>query len=381
MLNIPGLVGGYRYYDAQTDDARLTLRVIQEAVRAGGYALNYTRAANLLTTRDNRVCGVLVEDLSPVKRPPREVFSKIVINAAGPWVDVLRAQIFCPPCIRPLRGSHLAFSQKVLPLNCAVSMLHPRDGRSVFIFPWESLTIVGTTDVDTHGKLAKEPHISQLEADYLFQLVNFTFPNEKLMEEDVISTWSGIRPVIGTGKVDPSKESREHVIWEENGLLTITGGKLTTFRIMAQQVIRQAQKIIGSGNPTTGYSPILDPISQADKLSIDSLTPPQIIRLFGRYGYDALRIIDDSNSEHITVVDGTDYLWAEITWAIKKEAVVHLDDLLLRRARIGLLTKDGGASLLPRIKQIFQKERGWDDLRWENEKENYLTLRKEAYGL
>jgi glycerol-3-phosphate dehydrogenase len=260
-------------------------------------------------------------------------------------------------------------------------LLHPRDGRSVFIFPWESLTIVGTTDVDTHGDLAKEPRISLQEAEYLFELVNFTFPTVKLTKDDVISTWAGIRPVIDTGKTDPSKESREHVIWEENGLLTITGGKLTTFRIMAQQAIRQALKYIGTGNPTTRYSPILDPTTLADIPSRNYLTPSQIVRLVGRYGQEASHILANSSREDFDIIGGTDYLWAEISWAIKNEAVVHLDDLLLRRARIGLQVQGGGASILPRIKPIFQQERGWDDLRWETEKQNYLLLREEAYGL
>jgi len=381
ILDIPGLKGGYGYLDAQTDDARLTLRIIREAVQSGGTALNYTRVAKLLKTRNNNVCGVVLEDLSSKNKLSAEVLSKVIINATGPWADELREQINKPERIRPLRGSHLAFSQKDIPLECAVSLLHPEDGRSVFIFPWENLTVVGTTDIDTFGAVPQEPRINQQEADYLFKIVNFAFPNQNLEAKDVVSTWAGIRPVIATGKIDPSKESREHVIWEENGLITVTGGKLTTFRIMALQTLKMVQNLIGSRNPLTKQSSVFEPINKLEIPNLSLIPPDETSRLIGRYGLEANHLINEFSQEDMEKIGETKYIWPEINWAVKYGAVVHLQDLLLRRVRLGILTKDGGSSYFPRIKRIFKFEKGWDDARWENEKENYLNLRKDIYTL
>lgn len=381
-LNFPDLQGGYGYYDAQTDDARLTLRIISDAIRFGGAALNYARVRELLITKNGQVRGVVVEDLTSNGKGTKEILSKVVVNATGPWADKLRKQVGRPARIRPLRGSHLAFSQKDLPLNCAISLLHPRDGRSVFIFPWENITIVGTTDVDTRGELPKDPYISQNETEYLLELVHFTFPELQLDAEDVISTWAGIRPVINTGKADPSKESREHVIWDENGLVTVTGGKLTTFRVMAHQALKIIQKKLGNNLRISKNAPIFTAVNNyIDDKTMHLLSLPEGFRLAGRYGLDALQIIIEAQQYSFETVADTEYLWAEIRWALKHEGVVHLDDLLLRRVRIGLLTKDGGESVLRMLKDTIQEELGWNDLRWENEYNSYLQTINNVYRL
>ncbi|MBN1966529.1 MAG: glycerol-3-phosphate dehydrogenase/oxidase, partial [Anaerolineae bacterium] len=196
-----GLEGGFRYGDAQTDDARLTLRVIREAVKDGGTAINYVRADGLL--RENgAVVGAILRD--QVANRAAEVRAGVVINATGAWADRLRAQVGAEAVIRPLRGSHLIFSRWRLPLAQAVSFLHPVDRRPVFAFPWEGVSLVGTTDMDHDAPLDDEPRISPEEVAYLMAAVEFQFPSRGLTLDDVVTTFAGVRPVIGSGKDDPS---------------------------------------------------------------------------------------------------------------------------------------------------------------------------------
>jgi glycerol-3-phosphate dehydrogenase len=257
------LEGGFRYSDAQTDDARLTLRVLQEACsesQGNACAINYVRAESLLRT-DGLVDGAMLYDLESGERA--EVHARAVINATGAWADTLRCQLGGEARIRPLRGSHLIFPAWRLPLAQAVSFLHPLDRRPVFIFPWEGVTLVGTTDVDHSHSLDEEPAISPEEVSYLMAAVESEFPSLGIELEDVLSTIAGVRPVIGTGQDDPSKESREHIVWEECGLLTVTGGKLTTFRLIAQDAIRAVRhRLPGLPEPNL-EAPVLDPVNMA----------------------------------------------------------------------------------------------------------------------
>lgn len=240
-LRETGLLGGYRYFDAQTDDARLVLRVIREAVRGGGAALNYARVESLLRSRSGRVRGVVLRDQAPGgEGRAREIQAPVVINAAGAWADGLRRQEGGRR-LRRLRGSHLVFPAKRFPLRRAVSFLHPKDRRPVFALPWESVTLFGTTDVDHDQSLDAEPAIGAAEADYLMAGLAYAFPSLALAPDDAQAAFAGVRPVVDTGKADPSKESREHVLWNEDGLLTVTGGKLTTFRLMAHDALEAAR--------------------------------------------------------------------------------------------------------------------------------------------
>ena len=236
-LKVHDLAGAFHYGDAQTDDARLVLRVLREAVRDGGTAVNYTRAIQLLR-QDEEVVGVALHDC--VNQRDIDVRAKVVINATGAWADQLRTQMGHKAKIRPLRGSHLVFPQWRLPVAQAVSFPHPQDGRFIFIFPWDGVTLIGTTDLDHETELDDEPTISGEEVAYLMAAIESRYPSLGITLDDIISTIAGVRPVIDTGKDDPSKESRDHIVLDENGLLTITGGKLTTFRVIAQDALKAA---------------------------------------------------------------------------------------------------------------------------------------------
>ncbi|MEW6716511.1 MAG: glycerol-3-phosphate dehydrogenase/oxidase [Chloroflexota bacterium] len=383
LLTSSNLRGGYRYFDALTDDARLVLRVIREAVRDGGTALNYARAERLLRKRDGGVCGVALTDTSPNgKGRTIEVEASMVVNAAGAWADTLRNQLGKDNRLRPLRGSHLVFPSDRIPLNRAISFLHPKDGRPVFIIPWEGVTFIGTTDVDHPEPLIQDPTISSAETEYLLTATQYVFPEQGITYDDIVSTFSGIRAVIGTGKADPSKESREHAVWEEDGLLTVTGGKLTTFRLMAQSALMAMRGKFPHAKSIDPDWPILDPISERTPATEDfpALDPTALLRLFGRYTSDTTDILASTTPEELTPIPGTPYVWAEMRWASQAEGVIHLDDLLLRRLRLGILLPRGGLDLINKIKEIAQPELGWNDQRWANEVKTYKKLLEKSYN-
>jgi glycerol-3-phosphate dehydrogenase len=378
-----GLQGGFRYGDAQTDDARLVLRLIREAVRAGGVALNYASADALLRDDKGQVNGAMLRDtslLSPLSPRTIPVHASVVINATGAWADRLRVGIGGESRIRPLRGSHLIFPAWKLPVAQAISFLHPRDRRPVFIFPWEGITLVGTTDVDHTSPLDEEPGISAEEFAYLMEAVNAQFASLNLTPEDVLTTFAGIRPVIGTGKTDPSKESRDHVIWEENGLLTVTGGKLTTFRLIALDALQVARGRLPNVPSIDTQQPVLDPVN-VDLPGAAALDEATCQRLLGRYGADAPALVAAAAEGELQQIPGTDLLWAELRWAARAEGVVHLDDLLLRRVRLGLLTAEGGCPIMEQVRAIVQLELGWDNSRWDQEARRYADMWRRYYSL
>jgi len=380
-LTTPNLTGGYRYFDAQTDDARLVLRLLREAVDDGALALNYACVESLLRTRDQITHGVVLRDTSGESDRHVEVKARVVVNATGVWADQLRGRINQPHRMRPLRGSHLVLPSERLPITRAVTFLHPKDGRPVFALPWEGVTIFGTTDVDHKSKLITDPAISEEEFEYLLSSLKQIFPSQELIPEDVISTFSGLRPVIDTGKEDPSKESREHAIWDENGLITVTGGKLTTFRLMARDALKIAHKYLGEIH----FDPKLPMLKHHPEqalalLEASAFKPAQRLRLLGRYGPQAVETFAAVPATARETIAATPYLWAELRHAACCEGIVHLSDLLLRRVRLGLLLPNGGIDLLDRIRNTVQHELGWDDFRWEQEVATYVQLWQSAYS-
>ncbi len=377
-LTAVGLKGGFRYGDAQTDDARLVLRVIQEAVADGGAALNYVSAQSLIRDENGQVSGAVVRD--ELSGEMAVISAKVVINATGVWADRLRADMGGEPRIRPLRGSHLIFPQWRFPVAQAVGFMHPLDGRPVFIIPWEGVTLVGTTDVDHQADLDAEPGISAEEVAYLMAAIESQFPGLNIILDDAISSFAGVRPVIDTGKDDPSQESRDHVVWQESGLLTVTGGKLTTFRLIALDALKAARHLLPEMPEPDAETPALNPVYVAlpGGEYLDERTRR---RLLGRYGAQAAQLVAAAHPGELEPIPGTAALWAELRWAARAEAVAHLDDLLLRRVRLGLLLPQGGASLLPRIRAVCKAELGWDDGRWRAEESAYRELIRCCYSL
>ena len=234
-----------------------------------------------------------------------------------------------------------------------------------------------------------EAAITRGEVDYLMDALRIQFPQLGLQEADIIATYAGVRPVIDTGQADPSRETREHALWLEDGLLTVTGGKLTTFRVIALDALRKAAAMLPGWQADFSPQPIFPPASASDPGHVrghagggsDRLPAGQAQRLQGRYGAQAEALLACARPDELAVIPGTASIWAQLRWAARHEAVQHLEDLLLRRLRIGLQLRGGGAEILPRVRAICQHELAWTDARWDAEQASYLALWKTHYSL
>ena len=379
-LESEGLLRGFRYKDAVLDDARLVLRVIQAGVKVGGTALNYARAASLLRGRTGLVRGIALVDTSHGGSRSKEVLARVVVNATGPWTDDLRRELKQPPRLRKLRGSHIILSQQRLPLPEALTLFHPRDRRAMFVLPWEGASLVGTTDIDHRSDLDAshaEPFSSADETAYMLEALRFLFPSLDINPSDILSSFSGLRPIINTGAATPSKESRAHQIWNEHGLITITGGKLTTFRLMARQTLREVFAAIRS-KPENRQEPDLRlPLPALDTQNLDAAA---LDYLGGRYGDELPALLSAAADGELRPIDALPNIWAELRWAARNEGVVHLDDLLLRRVRLGMLLPNGASGVMPRVRAIIQPELGWDDRRWQAEQARYDEIWNRYYS-
>lgn len=343
------LRGAMTYTDALTDDCRLVLRTLHEAVDRGATLRNYTRVQEI--RRAGGVCHVRVED--SLSGEGLEIQARHVINATGAWADRLSG---ADARIRPLRGSHLFVSAERLPVRDCVTLLHPDDQRPVFVFPWEGLTCIGTTDLDHQQGLDQEPSVSEQEVAYLLALVNSQFPAVALGPEDIVSTMAGVRPVIASGKgLDPSRERRDHAVWDSDGVVTVSGGKLTTFRVIALDALRAAGMLDAAAYAAARHSkaPLYGMSLDAPQGLGDPLAAPP----------------EDA------------HLGVQLAWVMQNEMVVHLDDLLLRRTRIGNLSAQGGRALLSRWRALIQETLEWDDARWSQEYSRYQKILHDAYSL
>ena len=370
------LLGASRYTDAVTDDTRLVIRVLDEACKDGAVTVNYVKAEKTIITNDQVTALVVRDELS---QETATLKAKVVVNATGAWVNRLRQEVATETVsVRPQRGSHLVVSAERLPLNDALILFHPDDNRAMFIYTWEGRTVIGTTDLDHKDNLDDEAVITAEEVKYLLRAANHEFPQAKLTPNDVIATFSGVRPIVSSGKgLDPSKERRDHAVWADKGVISVSGGKLTTFRQIAQDVLTAAESWL----PT---------IKQRDqKASVFSnpeghisgpLSPDQYRRFVGKYGYLAQRFLAEMPAQELKLIPETQTMWAEVRWALRYEQVVHLDDLMLRRTRLGLLLVKGGAAHFDTIKQIALSE-GWTEERWVSEQARYSQIWQAYYSL
>ena len=328
-LDTDELEGAHCYVDATTDDARLVMRLIHEACLAGATAINYVEA--LVTARMVRCrvrsCATKPAEAKCTCAPRRRS------RRPGVFADRLRGALGAAPRLRPLRGSHLILPDWRLPLAQSVAFEHPHDGRPVFAYPWQGRTLVGTTDIDHDRSLDEEPAITPAEVAYLVAAVRYQFPSPRIDSVDTIATYAGVRPVIDGGSADPSRASRDHAVWNERGLVT-------DYR-------RKADDVSPDGDGCTCRSGHASCRTSTERCA----------RCFReRRCRESSRLDDDratalgralrrtrkrdrrcAKTGELDAIDGTGILWAELRWAAEHEAVVHLDDLLLRRTRLGLL--------------------------------------------
>jgi len=374
-LKRENLVSGVSFTDAQVDDARLVLRLITTGVAHGGSALNYTRVLGIQQSTPGK--GAVVSAQGENGHGKKSFSAGAVINATGAWAEHLHPSPDKNRRIRPLRGSHLVFPGDLFPCSHGVSFCHPRDKRPVFIFPWEGCTVLGTTDIDHTGDMKLPPSAAKEEADYLMEGVFDIMPGLKISPRDCISSFAGVRPVLSRGGTAPSQESREHEIWRDNNLVTVTGGKLTTFISTARDALRAADSYLPV-SCKKGFPPVFETLRRKERLSPLSEEISQ--RLYGRYGKRAESLVNNSSKDNLDFIPGTWFLWAELAHAAQWEKVNHLSDLLLRRVRLGLILPEGGKQYMAKIESVCRKVLPWDDKRWDYEKKAYEELWQKFYA-
>ncbi|MGJ8670274.1 MAG: glycerol-3-phosphate dehydrogenase/oxidase [Oceanococcus sp.] len=370
-LSTKDLDGVLYFEDAQTDDARLVLRLLQEARSHGASVLNYVQVKELLRDESEHVIGV--QCAAAGQNSSLSIQANVVINATGAWAQALGGEL--APKLRPLRGSHLLIKSKRLPLPSALSFLHPQDRRPVFAYDWEGAALLGTTDIDHTDDLGKEPRITADEVQYLLDAARYAWPGLALTTDDVIASYAGVRPVVAGGADKPSDESRESASWQEPGLVSVTGGKLTTFRETAREVLALALNRKVPRRPN-----IFDP-QQTGAERPHACSPEAWVRLQGRFGSALPQVLALAQQGDFSCVAHTPSLWLELRFAAAAESVRHLDDLLLRRTRLGLLLPDACRSQMPRIREVCQQALDWDDRRWGNEEGAWYRRWHESYSL
>lgn len=368
-LMAAGLDGGFGYVDAVTDDARMVLRTLRDARCSGGHALNYVRAGELVR-EGGRVAGA--ELLDGVSGRSVVVRARRVLNATGAQADGLRGQVGALPRLRPVRGTHLVFPRETLPFATAVSVRHPADDRYIYLVPWEGATLVGTTDLDDPRRNGGEPRPTPEEVAYLLEALAAWFPGTPADRHHLVAAFAGVRPIVDSGSGDPYSAGRESVLWDEEGLVTVVSGKLTGFQAI---VMKALHKLPSNGG---GHWEPEDRSAAPDD-GLAELDPGVRTRLLGRYGRDASALVAAAGPGEMEPVGDTGFLWAEVRWGARGEGVRHLDDLLLRRARVGVLLPGGGAAHFPRVREICRQELGWGDARWMAEEARYRSLWSQAY--
>ena len=379
LIRTDHLDAGFSYQDAQADDARLVLRLISEGCAKGGTALNYTKVSKIERTQQGNVAAIIAEDKET--KASLELRTNVVINATGAWAEILHPSPVKGFHLRPLRGSHLIFPGELFALDTVLCFFHPSDNRPVFLYPWEGCLILGTTDVDHADPLDSEPCITSKEATYLMEGLEFIVPGSKISEKDCISSIAGVRPVLSKGGKETSKESRDHVVWEDRGLITVTGGKLTTFRLVAYDALKAARQYLPKFSISKKSSIFDQPIHKEMNNEKLRLFPQNIRqRLYGRYGNMAESIMNAQEEDDCSFVPGTSTLWCEMAFVATNEHVRHLSDLLLRRVRVGLLLPEGGREHFERIEKLCKSAFSWDDSEWNREKKRYLEEWQNYYA-
>ena len=361
ILTVPGLLGGYRFYDAATDDARLVLRVIRESVEGGAVALNYARVESLLRTKAGQVCGVVVSDTSGLVARQAEIQARVVISATGVWGDRLRGELGQSPRLRATRQPRV---DPIRSLAADASGHVPAPERR----PPRVRHSLGRGRRLRHHRRGPRPEPDDRSRHQLLGKGISSLGNPADFSRPGTD---GRRYHIRVCRPPPSGEHRqgrpvegvaEHAIWDENGLLTVSGGKLTTFRVMARDALKAAAKHIGR-IAFDRKLPVLDPIpADGEALFGDSsLTPATRLRLLARYGASAVPVLAAS-AEDLQPIDGTDVLLGRASpGGAGGRRCSSRRICSCARVRLGLLSPHGGRDQMARIRGLVQSELGWDE--------------------
>ncbi len=390
VLRSDDLKGAPLYYDCSTDDARLTLENAIDAIQCGATVVSRAKVRGFLKDDSGRVNGAVVEDT--VTGELREIKAKVVINATGPWTDrtlAMSGAREAGPLLRPTKGVHIVVDRTRLPVNNAVVCFHPTDGRVLFAIPWGDRTYVGTTDTDFEGDTS-ECCATLADIDYLLDASNSYFPAAALVREDVVSTWAGLRPLIRPPEangMNESKVSREHEIHVgADGIVTIAGGKLTTYRRMAGEVVDTAVKQLAAhgGLPAklgpsgterdalpgaVGW-PAEDPVNtliasvraaSGDKLS--DVTAAGLVQTYGTRAVALAGLVKVDPSRGAPLVPGRWEILAQVDWAVDEEMACGVSDVLVRRTQLFYRDADQGLGCAAVVGACLGAKLGWDAVR------------------
>jgi glycerol-3-phosphate dehydrogenase len=396
-----GLTGGIIYHDGVEDDARLAMAVLRTAVAAGGVAATRVHAERPLLDGE-RLIGAVVRDLVGNER--FEVRAERVIDATGVWAadaSARFAELEGGERFVPSRGSHVVIRRDRLPAEGGMTLRVP--GRVVFIIPWPGHWIIGTTD---HPDTRRPEEVSAPEADIdeLLETVNRQIEVD-LTRGDIVGTYAGMRPLVGDPGGSTVKASREHrVAADASGLVRISGGKYTTYRVMARDVVdaslgrtearrRRSQtadiELIGAA-PREELDLIAASLERPlrDAASMRGETratwPARVARrLADRYGREAPAVVTLARELRLAAPLGerVDHLLAEVAWAARHELALNLDDVLARRMRLAQELPDRGGAIAPGVAAVLGAELGWDKRRQGTEVRRYLETARREYGV
>ena len=367
------ITGGHSFWDARTDDVRLTLAVLKHAHRLSAVPVNYARLAGFLQERD-RTVGALVEDETTGER--FEIRARATVLATGVWLDEILAELNPDhrPRVTSARGTHLVVPADRVPAQAAF-MLRATDGRPVFVLPWHGRTVIGTTDVLHEGSL-DDPQATAEEVRYLLDAVNANCPELHLGRDDVLAVQAGLRALIDAKSPDTFRASREDRIFSPGpGLIAVVGGKLTTYRRMAERVVDAiARELRHARGPSrrfertrTGQVRLTGPYQELDDASI---APEIRVHLAECYGQDAAAVIDAPGGVS-RLRAGSPFVWGEVDHAVRHEMVVHVGDVLARRTRVALTDRRHGRDLVDAVVARVGDAVGWDDARRRRERTGY----------
>ena len=382
-LQTTGLDAAYRYFDAVTDDARLTIQVAKVAASLGAVLVNHARVT-ALHRQNGRTEAATVHDALTDRE--FQIRARKVVLAGGVWMDELLAldDPKLAPNMRPARGVNIVVPGDRLPAGAAIAMTVPSDGRLVFAIPWHHRTLISTTDSPYSGDLA-HPEFEMAEVDYLLEVVDHYFPGAGLGRQDVVAAQAGLRPLIaepGKGVEDLSR--RERLIHTPSGVLAVGGGKLTTYRPIAEKVVAA---VIGDlaerggnlpeGSAGTECIPLnrrIDDTPVESRGGVSGLDDADYLEW--AYGADA-RLLSSraTGADARPILPGRPYVEAEIDYAVDREMAVRLSDFLSQRLRCLLIDDDQGMAAAERVASIMGCRLGWDE---HQRQQQVATYRKRA---
>jgi glycerol-3-phosphate dehydrogenase len=359
-LRADRLASAYLYFDAHADDARLTLAIARTAADHGAAVANHASVTGILKTATGRAAGVRV----CADDDEFDVRAGVVVNAAGVWADDVRAldEGKHPRSTRPAKGVHLTVLWEKVRNDVAIVLPAP-DGRNVFVVPWEGRTYIGTTDDDYDGEL-DNPQCTVADVAYLLGAVNQAVA-EPLTEADVVATWAGLRPLLARADTEKTADlSRRHGIRVSgSGVVTITGGKLTTYRAMAKDTIDQVDQVLDGRHRRcrTKRLPLIGARGYREPRPGTSAIGVHLAHRYGTHASVVRALIETDPTLAEPLVPGLPYLRAEAVYALRHEMARTLDDVLDRRTRARSLDRDAVSAAAPDVARLVARELGWDE--------------------